>query len=194
MKVGYVIRRTQDESIDLQLEALKKAGCQKIYTELAGLFAKNRPVLEQLLEELQENDVLIFWKLNRFANSIDHLVKLFEQLHLKKIHLKSLSDPIDTTISGSDIVFKAFKIIATIKKSLIRKNTLEGLKKAKNKGRKGGRPKKKYTKNAQQIAIAAETLYMEQRLSTKQICRELNIQVHTYYSYLKSRNVKLRKE
>ena len=99
MKIGYARVSTKDQQLDLQVDALKKAGCKKIYQEVLNGAKADRPILQEVITNLCEDDVLVIWKLDRLGRSLRHLVDIVNHLNARKIGLQSLNDPIDTTTS-----------------------------------------------------------------------------------------------
>jgi DNA invertase Pin-like site-specific DNA recombinase len=97
MKAGYARVSTKDQTVHLQVDALKKAGCTKVYTEFMSGTRAERPVLSKLLENLRPGDTLVIWKLDRLGRSLKRLIEVVNELMARKIGLKSLNDPIDTT-------------------------------------------------------------------------------------------------
>jgi DNA invertase Pin-like site-specific DNA recombinase len=190
MNIGYARVSTKDQTLDLQLDALKKAGCDDILTEVASGAKTERPVLAEVLSRLRSGDVLVIWKLDRLGRSLKHLVTLTNELIERKIGLVSLNDPIDTTTPQGRLVFNIFASLAEFERDLIKERTNAGLKAARARGKTGGRPKG-LAKKAAATAMAAETLYKEGDLSVKQICERLDIAKGTFYSYLKHRGVKV---
>ena len=188
MQIGYARVSTKEQSFDLQIDALRSAGCKKIYREVVSGAKAERPVLNGLLQELRAGDVLVIWKLDRLGRSIRHLVELAGTLLEQDIGLKSLNDPIDTTTSQGRLVFNLFASLAEFERDLVRERTQAGLTAARARGRKGGRPKG-LPPQAQRTACAAETLYREQRLSVREIAEELGISKSTLYEYLRHRGV-----
>lgn len=188
MKIGYARVSTKEQSFDLQLDALQKAGCEKIYHEVVSGARAERPVLEQLLDTLRKGDVLVIWKLDRLGRSLKHLVELVNSLREQRIGLQSLNDPIDTTTAQGRLSFNLFASLAEFERDLICERTQAGLSAARNRGRKGGRPKG-LSEQAEVTARAAETLYLERQLSVRQICDKLGISKTTLYVYLRHRGV-----
>ena len=189
MRVGYARVSTKDQSLDLQVDALQKAECEEIFSEVASGAKTSRPVLDDLLSRLRAGDVLVIWKLDRLGRSLKHLVTLANDLMEHQIGLISLNDPIDTTTPQGRLVFNIFASLAEFERDLIRERTQAGLKAARARGRKGGRPQG-LSKQAKATAIAAETLYREGQLSVQGICDQLGISKPTLYAYLKHRGVK----
>ncbi len=193
MKYGYSRVSTKDQNLNMQMDALKKAGCKNILSDVASGSKTDRPNLNKLLSELRKGDVIIIWKLDRLGRSLKHLVELVELLNTKKVGLVSLNDPINTTTSHGKLIFNIFASLAEFERDIIRERTKAGLKAARARGRKGGRPKG-LTAEAETTACAAETLYNEQTLSILQICTQLGISKATLYTYLRYRGVKIGKE
>jgi DNA invertase Pin-like site-specific DNA recombinase len=188
MNIGYARISTKDQSLDLQIDALRRAGCAKIYQEVASGARARRPVLESVLGELRPGDVLVIWKLDRLGRSLRHLVELAGVLLERGVGLKSLNDPLDTTHSQGRLVFNLFGALAEFERDLIRERTQAGLTAARVRGRLGGRPKG-LPPAAERTACAAETLYRERRLSVREIAAQLGIAKSTLYDYLRHRGV-----
>ncbi len=170
MQIGYARVSTKDQNFDLQMDALRKAGCEKVFQEVVSGAKAERPVLDGLLCELRPGDVLVIWKLDRLGRSLRHLVDLAGTLMERDVGLRSLNDPIDTTTPQGRLAFNLFASLAEFERDLIRERTQAGLTAARARGRKGGRPKG-LPPQAERTACAAETLYPEQRLSVPRGCR-----------------------
>lgn len=190
MKFGYARVSSKDQNLDLQMDALKKEGCREIFHEVVSGAKSERTELTRLLGQLREGDVLVIWKLDRLGRSLKHLVSLVNDLIEKGIGLQSLNDPIDTTTSQGRLIFNIFACLAEFERDLISERTQAGLKAARARGRKGGRPKG-LSEKAQSKAIAAEALYKEGELSVAEICQNLGISKATLYTYLRHRGVKV---
>jgi len=190
MKIGYARISTSEQSFNLQIDALEKLGCEKIYKETVSGARSKRPVLNELLQNLRSGDVLVIWKLDRLGRSLKHLVGLVGELMDKDVGLQSINDPIDTTTSHGRLTFNIFASLAEFERDLIRERTQAGLQAARARGRLGGRPKGLSPK-ALSTAAAAETLYREGKLSTSEIANMLGISKSTLYSYLQYRGVKV---
>ena len=186
--IGYARVSTGHQNLDLQIDALTKAGCERIYREKASGARASRPVLDAMLAELRAGDVLTIWKLDRLGRSLRHLVDLAAALLERGIGLKSLNDPIDTTTAQGRLVFNLFGSLAEFERELLRERTRAGLDAAKARGRTGGRPPG-LSPQAQLTALAAETLYREQRLSAREIADQLSVSKSTLYKYLRHRGV-----
>ena len=188
MKVGYARVSTREQTLDLQMDALKKAGCTKIYSETVSGAKAERPALTKLLDNVRAGDVLVIWKLDRLGRSLKNLIEIVSDLIQRKVGLKSLNDPIDTTTSHGRLTFNLFAALAEFERDIIRERTNAGLTAARARGRTGGRPKG-LSEDAEQTACAAETLYREGKLSSQQIADRLRISKSTLYAYLRHREV-----
>ena len=190
MKYGYARVSTKDQCLNLQIDALKEAGCKKIFTEVAKGAKQDRLELTKLLEIVEENDAIVVWKLDRLGRSLHHLIKTVNDLNNRNIGLVSLNDPIDTTTPQGRLMFNVFASLAEFERDVIYERTIAGIKSAKARGRLGGRPKG-LSSDAKQKACVAEALYKQNELTSNQISKQLNISKPTLYKYLKHRKVKL---
>jgi len=172
----------------MQVEALKEAGCFQIHEEIASGAKAARPVLDEIMRNLREGDTLVIWKLDRLGRNLAHLIHLTTKLIEKKVGLISLNDPIDTTTPQGRFIFGIFASLAEFERELIRERTQAGLKSARARGRKGGRPKG-MSKSAMEKATIAEALYRNGTIPVKKIAEQLDISKTTLYLYLRSRNV-----
>ena len=192
MKIGYARISTQDQSLAMQVEALKKAGCDQVHEEIASGAKTARPVLDEIMRNIRENDTLVIWKLDRLGRNLAHLIQLATTLMDKKIGLISLNDPIDTSTAQGRMVFGIFASLAEFERELIRERTEAGLKSARARGRVGGRPKG-LSDAAKEKAVIAEALYKDGSISVKKIAEQLDISKTTLYLYLRSRKVAIGK-
>jgi DNA invertase Pin-like site-specific DNA recombinase len=190
MKIGYARASTREQNPALQVDALKAAGCERIYQDVASGAKTARPALDELLGHLRAGDVLVIWKLDRMSRSLKHLVELVGNLMERKVGLLSLNDPIDTTSAQGRFVFNLFATLAEFERELIRERTQAGLTAARARGRVGGRPKG-LSPQAEATALAAETLYRERKLSVAAIAQKLRLSKSTLYSYLRHRGVEI---
>ncbi|WAK04547.1 recombinase family protein (plasmid) [Methylobacter sp. YRD-M1] len=190
MKIGYARVSTRDQHLELQIDALTKAGCDKIYQDIASGARAERPALNEMIRNLRPGDVLVIWKLDRLGRSLNHLIGLVNDLMEKKIGLQSLHDPIDTTTPQGRLSFNLFASLAEFERDLIRERTQAGLSAARARGRNGGRPKG-LPQKAEATACAAETLYKEGKLTVNEIAEKLGIAKSTLYAYLRHRGVRL---
>jgi DNA invertase Pin-like site-specific DNA recombinase len=192
MKIGYARVSTKDQNLNLQLDALKVAGCEQIFSEYITGATKERPELQKLLSQLRPNDVIVIWKLDRLGRSLSDLVQLVNDIQAKGAGLLSLQDNIDTTTPTGKLTFHIFASIAEFERSIIVERTKAGLSAARARGRVGGRPSGLSTA-AQEKAKIAEMLYKQGDLAIQGICNHLNIGKNTLYRYLRFRGVEIGK-
>jgi len=140
MLIGYARVSTHDQNLDLQKDALEKAGCEKIHVEKASGKSSNRPELRKVMNYLREGDTLVVWRLDRLGRSMKHLVELVTQMDEKEIGFRSLTEAMDTSTSGGKLIFHIFGALAEFERNLIQERTQAGLAAAKARGRIGGRP------------------------------------------------------
>jgi DNA invertase Pin-like site-specific DNA recombinase len=190
MKLGYARVSTKDQHLELQIDALTKAGGEKIYQDIASGARTERPALNEMINNLRPGDVLVIWKLDRLGRSLNHLIGLVNDLMKKNIGLQSLHDPIDTTTAQGRLSFNLFASLAEFERDLIRERTQTGLSAARARGRNGGRPKG-IPQKAEATACAAETLYKEGWLSVNEISEKLGIAKSTLYAFLRHRGITL---
>lgn len=190
MKIGYARVSTGDQNLDLQIDALKQAGCERVFEEKVSGAKSDRRELERLLDQARPGDVVVIWKLDRLGRSLKHLVELVSQLNERRIGLQSINDPIDTTNAQGKLIFNIFASLAEFERDLIAERTRAGLQSARARGRVGGRPKG-LTSDAELKAVAAEALYREGKLSVVEIANNLSISKATLYKYLRHRGVEI---
>ncbi|MCD6033951.1 MAG: transposon DNA-invertase [Thermomicrobiales bacterium] len=182
MDIGYARVSTGEQTLDLQLDALAKAGCGKIYRETASGAKAERPVLADVLGYLRPGDTLVVWRLDRLGRSLKHLIETVSLLAERGIGFKSLTEQIDTTTPGGKLVFHVFGALAEFERDVIRERTQAGLAAARARGHLGGRPRK--LADAKQLELA-RTLYAGGQTDIATICRTLGISRATLYRYLK---------
>ena len=140
MLVGYARVSTKDQDRALQIDALKAAGCEKIFEETASGAKTNRVQLKAALDYMRDGDVLVVWKLDRLARSIRQLIETIEDMRGRGIGFKSVTENIDTTNAAGELMFHIFGALAQFERSLIRERVNAGLAAARARGRLGGRP------------------------------------------------------
>lgn len=145
MDIGYARVSTQDQKTDLQLDALKQAGCDQIYTEQFTGGTRVRPELENCLRSLRKGDTLVVWRLDRLGRSLKDLVTIITELEERGVAFRSVTEAIDTSTSGGKLVFHLFGALAEFERSIIQERTRAGLAAARARGRKGGRKPKMST-------------------------------------------------
>ncbi len=156
MNIGYARVSTDEQSLNLQLDALEKADCQTIYKDegVSGAQIK-RLGLEQVLNDLQAGDTLVVWRLDRLGRSLHHLIETISDLNKRNIGFKSLNENIDTTTPGGELLFHIMGALAQFERRLISERSKAGMASAKKRGKHVGRP---LSLTPEQIAHAKEML------------------------------------
>ena len=180
MNIGYARVSTQDQTLNLQKDALEKLGCNKIFTDTASGAKAERIGLDEALEYVREGDTLVVWRLDRLGRSLKHFMETITELNNRKIGFKSIQENIDTTTSGEKLVFHIFGALAEFERDIIRERTQAGLQAARARGRKGGRPKSLTGKKT----AMAQALYNDKNNTVDEICKTLNISRATLYRYI----------
>jgi len=183
MLVGYARVSTQDQNLELQLDALNSAGCEKVYQDKASGAKTDRPGLDDLLAFIRDGDTLVVWRLDRLGRTLRHLIETVADLEERGIGFRSLQESIDTTTSSGKLIFHVFSALAEFERTLIRERTQAGLTAARARGRKGGRPRKL---DSAQVKLLYQ-LYDERERTVREICRLLKISKPTLYDYLDRR-------
>ena len=142
MKIGYARVSTDDQNLDLQKDALTRAGCNRIYEEYKSGKSLERPELDACRKALRAGDILAVWRLDRLGRSLPDLIKIIGELRDAGIGFESVTEKIDTTTATGELTFHIFAALAQFERQLIRERTKAGLASARARGRKGGRPKK----------------------------------------------------
>jgi DNA invertase Pin-like site-specific DNA recombinase len=181
MRIGYARVSTSEQNLDLQKDALHRAGCEKIIEDVVSGKAEARSGLDRAKELLREGDVLVVWRLDRLGRSLKHLIELMAELEAQKVGFHSLQESIDTTTPGGKLIFHIFGALAEFERNLIRERTKAGLEAARARGRNGGRPKKL---TSQQRALALD-LYQQKKHGVADICLTLGISKPTLYAYIR---------
>jgi DNA invertase Pin-like site-specific DNA recombinase len=180
MLVGYARVSTVDQSLDLQQDALQKAGCERLFTDVASGAQAAREGLREALDFLRAGDTLVVWKLDRLGRSLAHLLEVVNTLHTRHIGFRSLQESIDSITSSGKLFFHIFGALAEFERNLIRERTMAGLAAARARGRHGGRPK---VMSAKQVAMAT-ALRQDPDTTVADICQTLGVSRATFYRYV----------
>ena len=142
-KYGYVRVSTKEQSVDLQVDALKESGCDKIFIDegVSGCL-KHRPQFDELLNIIGAGDTLVTWKLDRMGRSLRHLLEIHDCLKDKQAYFQSLTESIDTSTLLGELVFQILGAFAQFERGMIRERTVAGMEVAANDGKHPGRPRK----------------------------------------------------
>src|SRR5881227_29598 len=185
MLIGYARVSTQDQTLNLQRDALEKIGCSKIFTDTISGATTERKGLDEALAYVRAGDSLVVWKLDRLGRSLKHLIETITALNNRKIGFKSITENIDTTTSGGKLIFHIFGALAEFERDIIRERTNAGLTAARARGRLGGRPKA-HTLNPPKKVALAQSLYENKNNTIEEICKTLHISRATLYRYIQT--------
>lgn len=180
MRIGYARVSTLDQNLDLQRDALLKAGCERIYEEKAsGRAGTKRPEFEAALAFLRREDVLVVWKLDRLGRSLVEMMRTIDTLRRDGVHFQSLTEHFDSDTAHGRFALQVHGAMAEYFLDLNRERTMEGLKAALARGRKGGRP----PKLGEADQAAARAMLKDPAIPVSQIARRLGISRATFYAY-----------
>lgn len=181
MIFGYIRVSTVSQNIDRQKDALEKAGAERLFIDKVTGTKADRPQLNEMFKQLRKGDIVIVTELSRFGRSLKDLLKLVEELDNMGVEFKSLKETIDTTTPYGKFFFAVNCAYAQLQRDIIVQNTEEGLKAARARGRKGGRPPAD-EKNIQ----TALKMYNSKEYSIKEITNITGISQGTLYKYIKN--------
>jgi DNA invertase Pin-like site-specific DNA recombinase len=180
MLIGYARVSTGEQNLDLQVDALKQAGCREIYTDEMSGAKTERPGLQKALTFLREGDTLVVWRLDRLGRSLKDLVQKVEDLQKRDVGFRSLQESIDTTSSVGKFQFHVFSALAEFERDLIRDRTMAGLRAARERGRRGGRRR---SLTPEQVIMASK-LIKTREVSIKELLNILKVSKPTLYRYV----------
>lgn len=191
MIFGYVRVSKNEQNQDLQFDALRKAGCEKIFQEKVSGASKERPEYARMVSELRKGDVIVVWRIDRLGRATYELIKLMVEWKEMGVNFRSISEGIDTSTKMGRLWYMLSSVFAENEREIIMERTLAGMEAARARGLVGGRPKG-LTIKSQEIASLAATLYNSKKYTTAQICRQLNIgSKATLYNYLRYEGVEI---
>ena len=189
MHIGYARVSSNNQNLDMQLDALTRADCIKIFEEKITGSRKDRPELEEMLKMLRAGDTVVVYKLDRLGRSMKHLIEIVNQLHEMDVNFKSLHENIDTSTPIGRFFFHTMAALAEFEREMIIERTSSGVAAARARGRVGGRPKAD-KKNIEK----ALKLYDAKTHSISEITEICGISDATLYRYLKKRTQMIEKE
>jgi DNA invertase Pin-like site-specific DNA recombinase len=178
--LGYARVSTADQRPELQLDALRAAGCARVFVDTASGALDTRPELARALDHLRPGDTLVVWKLDRLGRSLRHLIETLGALEQRGVGFRSLQESLDTTTPGGRLVFHLFGALAEFERDLIRQRTQAGLAAARARGRTGGRPP---SMTPTKIALARQ-LYDARQHTLAEIARTLGVSRASVYRHL----------
>jgi DNA invertase Pin-like site-specific DNA recombinase len=171
----------QEQNLNLQKDALKKTGCEKIFTDIGSGANFDRKGLLEALAFMRKGDCLVVWKLDRLGRSLKDLIATINDIHDRKMCFQSLQETLNTGNSAGKLVFHVFGALAEFERDVIRDRTKAGLTAARARGRLGGRPR---IMDQSKIGMA-KALVADTKNSIRDICKTLGISKTTLYRHLK---------
>ena len=180
MKFGYARVSKNEQSLDVQVQKLKAAGCEEIFKEKISGAKDNRPQLKALLTKLRKGDVVCVVRLDRLGRRMIKLVELINDFNSKGIEFVALENNLDTTTPIGMLLFNMCAAFSEMERELIRERVKAGLDAAREKGRQGGRPKALTSEKRKMLKV----LRQSGDLSVKQICASVGVSRSVYYRYI----------
>ena len=177
MRIGYARVSTEDQVLDLQLDALHGQGIEAVYQEHASGKSKARPELENCLKALRDGDTLVVWRLDRLGRNLGDLVQIVGSLEARGVGFESLTEQINTNSPTGKLVFHVFAALAEFERNLIRERTQAGLKAARARGKRGGRPQKLQGK---ELAMA-QSLMADPSNDVTEVAKQFRVHRSTLY-------------
>ncbi|MGG7437382.1 recombinase family protein [Chryseobacterium arthrosphaerae] len=186
MDIGYARVSTNEQNLDLQIDALKKIGIEKVFVDKVSGVKSEKPELSKLLEFIRKDDTLVVWRLDRLGRSTVGLIQLVTELNEKGIYFKSLSENIDTSSASGKLIFRIFCVLAEHERNVLIERTNAGLKSARARGKVGGR-KEGLTEKYKKIAPLVKASYDSKEVSVEGIMKDFKIgSKTTFYKIIKS--------
>ena len=179
MLIGYARVSTEDQSLDLQLDALRQAGCERVFTDKASAAKTHRPGLSEAQSHLRAGDLLVVWKLDRLGRSVKGLVNLVGELDQQGVQFRSLTDGIDTTTPHGRFFFHMMASLAQMERELTAERTKAGLDAARRRGRMVGR-KRRMTPSK----IESAKQLLGGGMSPREVAHNLGVSIPTLYRWV----------
>ena len=180
--LGYARVSTLEQDEALQVDALRSAGCGRVFIDKASGKLQHRPQLDALLDQLRPGDTVVVWRLDRLGRSLRHLIDTIQDLDNRGVSFRSLTENIDTSTPGGRLLLHVFGALAEFERDLIRERTMAGLAAARARGRKGGRP----TVWTPEKVRAARQLHAAGDTDVASIARTLGVSRASVYRVLAS--------
>lgn len=170
MRIGYLRVSTQEQRPDRQLDGLKNH-CNELFIEYASAASMKRPVFETVLDKLNNGDTLVVWDIDRAFRSTIDAIQTAEVLRARGIELNIVNLNVDTSTPAGMLVYTVMSACAEFERRIISQRTKEGMKAAKERGKRIGRPPKLKRKALQKAALRLST----EEVSIKQVAKELGV-------------------
>lgn len=180
MLIGYARVSTRDQNLDLQLDKLREAGCEKIFSDKASGVREDRPGLAEAIAYARSGDTLTVWKLDRLGRTMKSLIRFVDDLRESGVEFKSINEGLDTSTPGGRFTFHILGALAQMEAELVKERTMAGLQASRARGKLGGRPKK----ITPDQLVMARTLMTNPDLTMEQIARQLGVGKSTLYREL----------
>jgi DNA invertase Pin-like site-specific DNA recombinase len=179
MLIGYARVSTDEQSLDLQLDALTAAGCKRIFTDKVSTTKADHPGLADAVSHLRRGDVLVIWKLDRLGRTVKGLVDFVADLHQRRVQFRSLTDGIDTTTPTGRFFFHVMASLAQMERELLAERTRAGLAAARRRGRIGGR-KRRMTPGK----VESARQLLNGGMTPRELAQNLGISIPTLYRWV----------
>ena len=183
MIIGYARVSTQEQNLDRQLDNLKARGCERIYQEKITGTKADRPELERMMETLRPGDTLVIDSFSRLSRSTKDLLEMVERLNGMKVQLVSLKEQLDTTTATGKMMLTMLSALSQFERDLIAERTYDGLKAARARGRKGGRPKV----GSEKAKAQALAMYDANAMSNREIAEAVKVSTATLSRWIRER-------
>jgi DNA invertase Pin-like site-specific DNA recombinase len=184
MLIGYARVSTEEQSLDLQLDALKATGCKRIFSDKVSTTRADHPGLADAVSQLRDGDVLVLWKLDRLGRTVKGLVDFMADLQGRKIQFRSLTDGIDTTTPAGRFFFHVMASLAQMERELMSERTRAGLDAARRRGRVGGR-KRRMTPGK----VESARKLLKGGMSPRDVAQNLGVSIPTLYRWVPARSL-----
>ncbi len=179
MRIGYARVSTPDQRLDVQHEALRGSGCEKVFDDTASGRARDRPGLQRALDQLRAGDTLVVWKLDRLGRTVKQLVDLVSRLEAEEVNFMSLTDSIDTSTPAGRFFFHVMASLAEMERELTAERTRAGLETARRHGRVGGR-----RRIMTDSKVKAAKQLLSRRHPPREVASNLGVSIATLYRWV----------
>jgi DNA invertase Pin-like site-specific DNA recombinase len=180
MLLGYARVSTDQQDHALQVDALRAAGCERLFVETASGARADRPELAKAMAQVRQGDTLVVWRLDRLARSLRHLIDISEEMQRRGVALKSLTEAIDTTTATGRFTFSILAALAAMEREIIVERTRAGLAAAAARGRRGGRP----PAIDEAKLRAAKAMLASNSMTASEVARQIGVSPSTLYRHL----------